>query len=866
MNKSHNKMKRYWAILLLMMAGFTSFAQVSFYIDAPRVVEVDESFRVVFISNADPSSFDPPAMSGFDILAGPTSSRMSSTQIINGKRSESFEVSYTYVLQAKSPGKFSIPAASIIVDGKRYSSHPFSIEVVKGSGESNKNQTSATGTVGSNDVMLRLSLSKTRVVKGEPLVATLKLYTKVPVSGFEDVKFPSFNGFWSQEIETPQSIEFVRENVNGTIYNAAVLRRYMLIPQQTGQIQIDPSEMVCIVQVRAQSSSPRSVFDDFFSDYQNIKKRIIAPANRVTVDALPAGAPASFKGAVGEYKMDASFTKDSLNANEALSLIIKISGSGNINLVEAPVVVFPSEFEQYDTKTSDKSTRGGGGSSGTKEFEYPLIPRGPGDFKIAPVEFSYYDIAKKRYVTLSSGEMTVKVGRDAGGNASYSGQALPAGVNKQAVKSLGDDVRFIKTGASGLTKGNYLFFGSILYIIILLSVAILWFIARTILDKHIERNRDVAGVKNRRAEKVARGRLKLAESLLKQNIYSAFYEELYKALLGYASDKFSLSQADLSREKIKLALESAAVENDVSREFLELMDACEFARYSPNPGGGEMENNYNRAIKMITSLERRKNIKRAAKMKLLLAAFALMSVSLLSASETIGHKELWSLGNDHYTKGEYQAALENYSKIEEMGYNSPKLLFNLGNTYFKLGENGRAILYFERALKLNPSDSDAERNLALAREYTLDKIESVPEFILTTWIRRASFTMSSNGWAWASIVFAAMFALLILFFRYATTSGKRKLYFFSGFTALLLGIASLLFAWSQKSNFTSQDYAIVMRPVSSVKSSPDSSGKTLFILHEGTKVELLERIGGWQRVELSDGRQGWIISVDIEII
>ena len=860
-------MKRYWAMLLFIITGFTSFAQVSFYIDAPRVVELDETFRVVFISNADPSSFDPPAMSGFDILAGPTSSRMSSTQIINGKRSESFEVSYTYVLQAKSTGKYSIPSASIIVDGKRYSSQPFSIEVVKGSGDGSKSSAAASSSgIGSNDVMLRLSLSKTRVVKGEPLVATLKLYSKAPVVGFEDVKFPSFNGFWSQEIETPQNIEFVRENVNGSIYSAAVLRRYILIPQQTGQIQIDPSEMVCIVQTKAQSSGARSMFDDFFSDYQNIKKRIVAPANRVMVEALPGGAPASFKGAVGEYKMEAAFSKDSLNANEALSLIVKISGSGNINLVEAPAVVFPSDFEQYDTKTTDRSTRGGSGSSGTKEFEFPLIPRGPGEFKIAPVEFSYYDIAKKRYVTLSSGELTVKVGRDAGGNASYSGQALPLGVNKQAVKSLGDDVRFIKTGASGLTKGNLLFFGSPLYILIIISILLLWFIIRRILDKHIERNRDVAGVRNRKAEKVARGRLKLAESLLKQNIYSAFYEELYKALLGYASDKFSLSPADLSREKIKDALEKSAVEEHVTKEFLELMDACEFARYSPNPGGGEMENNFNRAVRMITSLERRKSGNRRVSIKFLLTAFALMSAGIIFAAGTPGHKELWNTANDHYTKGEYQVALESYTKIEEMGFNSPKLMYNLGNTYFKLGENGKAILYFERALKLDPSDSDAERNLALAREYTLDKIESVPDFILTTWLKKINFSMSSNGWALASIIFAFAFAILMLFFRYAATSGRRKLYFFTGLAVLLLGITSILFAWSQKSNFTSKDFAIVMRPVSSVKSSPDTSGKTLFILHEGTKVELLERIGGWQRVELSDGRQGWILSVDIETI
>ena len=855
MKKIKSQMKRYTALLLFLIVGLTSFAQVSFHADAPRVVEMDESFRIVFISNADPSSFEPPAINGFDILAGPTSSRMSSTQIINGKRSESFEVSYTYILQAKTTGKFTISAATIIVDGKRYTSQPVSIEVVKASGEKKGDGSSSANSIGSNDILLRLSLSKTRVVKGEPLVATLKLYTKVPISGFEDVKFPSFNGFWSQELETPQNIEFVRENVNGTIYNAAVLRRYNLIPQQTGQIQIDPSELVCIVQIRNQSTTPRSVFDDFFSDYQTVRKRISAPSSRINVDPLPSGAPSSFNGAVGEFRMQASFTRDTLNTNEALSLIIKINGTGNINLVEAPKVEFPADFEQYDVKTS-----------GNKEFEYPLIPRGPGQFVIAPVEFSYYDIAKRKYVTLKSGDLKVKVGGEAGGGTSYSGQMLPAGVNKQAVRSLGDDVRYIKTGASGLTKGNPMFFGTIPYILALLLVFAAWFITRRVLDKHIERNRDVAGVRNRKAEKVAKGRLKIAESLLRQNIYSAFYEELYKALLGYASDKFALPPADLSKERIKDALTGAGADESLTADYIELMDSCEYARYAPDSAEGEMENNYKKAMRLITSLEGRKAGKAGVKMKATLLFIFILSAFSLQSAESADHRELWNSGNEKYIQGEFASALENYLKIEEMGYSSSQLTYNIGNTYFKLGENGKAILYFERTLKLDPSDGDAERNLALAKEYTLDKIESVPEFILTTWIREAGYVFSSNGWAMLSLVFAALFALIMLLFRYATTSRIRKTSFITGVVVLLFAVVSVLFAWNQKSDFTTHDTAIIMKPVSSVKSSPDNSGKTLFILHEGTKVKLLEQIGGWQRVELPDGRQGWIMSVDIEII
>ena len=915
--------KSFWAAAVLMLAGFTASAQVAFNVDAPRVVGLEESFRIVFITNAEPSSFDPPTINGFDVLAGPTSSRMSSTQIINGKRSESFEVSYTYILQPKSLGKHTISSATVVVDGKKYSSQPVTIEVVKGedAGKSQSSNNAAAG-VGKNDVMLKLSVNKSRVVKGEPLVATLKLYTKVPITGFEDVKFPSFNGFWSQEIETPQNIEFARENVGGVIYNAALLRRYLLVPQQTGTVNIDQSEMICMVQVQSSNSgSPRSVFDQFFSDYQTVRKRISAPAIKVVVDALPGGAPASFTGAVGDFKLDAKFNRDSVNANEAVSLMVTISGTGNINLVEAPQIEFPADFERYDVKTTDKSSKGGSGASGSKVFEYPLIPRGAGDFKIAPLEFTYYDINKKRYVTLTSGDLRIKVGGDIGTGATYSGSNLPAGVNKQAVKSLGSDVRYIRTGASGLARGHNMFFGSLLWFILLFSTAAAYYLLRKVLDKRIERNRDIAGVKNRRANKVARARLKNAETLLKQNLYSAFYEELYRALLGYASDKFSLPVSELSREKIGESFTARNTDKTVTDEFFALMDTCEFARYAPNQGNVEMHNNYERAIRLISALEGQGSESKSfiPKMKsvpviLLLAGLMTLNASVSTAATSqndqqgqqtltltnpaaqqdsaqnrqpaqmqpasgadaiasavaaitiTDQRELWNTANDRYIQNDFQGALAHYLKIEELGYTSESLLYNLGNTYFKLRDYGKAILYYERVLKMDPSDRDAANNLALARDYTLDKIEEVPEFILTTWIKGINYSISSNGWGYISVIMFIAFAVLMLGFRFAPVSRLRKLSFFLAMLMLLLGLFASLFSWNQKHAFLTRDTAIVMKPVSSVKSSPDSSGKTLFILHEGTKLKILEELGGWQRIQLADGREGWIISIDIEVI
>lgn len=590
-----------------MLISLALSAQASFTVDVPRVVGSDENFRLVFIAEGEPSSFNPPQLKDFDVLAGPSTSTMTSTQIINGKRTDSYQVSYTYILQARSVGTFSIPSASAVIGGKTYHTNPVSVEVVKGDANNSGNSSGATsqkssGTISSDDIFMKMSVSKGKVVKGESLLATLKLYTKVPIGGFENVKFPTFNGFWSQEVDTPSNIEFTRETVNGKIYNAAVLRRYMLIPQQTGNLVIDPSEMTCLVQVRASSGGSRSMFDDFFDSYQTIKRKITAPSIHVNVSPLPSGAPASFAGGVGEFQLSARLTKDTINANEAVSLEVSVSGSGNLNLVEAPKITFPADFEVYDTKINDNTSKSGRGTSGTKVFEYPLIPRGAGVFELGPVVFSYFDIGAKKYKTLTSEKLTLRVGQAVEGSENSSA-SLPMGVNKQSVKSIGSDVRYIRSGLSGLVRGNSFFFGSVTFFALIVLIAASYILMDKFLSKRIERNRDIAGVKNRRANKVARARLKNAESLMKQNLYSAFFEELHRAILGYCSDKLNLSFADLSREKIASSLEEKSVSKEHSEELLALIEVCEYARYAPDQDKPEMGQNYQRAIKLISDLE-----------------------------------------------------------------------------------------------------------------------------------------------------------------------------------------------------------------------------------------------------------------------
>lgn len=588
------------AAVIALMCAYAAAAQNSFTVDAPAVVSTDEIFRVVFTATYESgkiSDFTPPSFEGFEVLAGPVQSTSTNYQNINGQSSTTHTRSYTYTVRVVQEGKVTVPSASIKIGKDTYTTDPKTVEAVKG--QVPDGGSSSAGQRAGDDLRLRVSVSKTRVVVGEPVIVTLKLYVQSSaISGFEDVRFPTFDGFWSQEIDAPQNIQFVRENYDGQIYNAALLRRYMLLPQQTGTLTIEPSELVCLLQIQAEQTGPRSIFDDFFSSYQTIRKRVASEPVTINVSALPAGAPASFTGGVGSFRLSAGFDSDSVAAHEATSLKITISGTGNINLVDAPKVRLPADFESYDVRKTENITTGTSGSTGTLTFEYPFIPRVPGTFDLEPVEFTYYDIDAARYRTLSSGPLSLKVGEGTRTDAAV----IPSGVSKRSVESLGEDIRFIST-TTNLRKAGRMMVSSpamiIIPTVILLAAAAVW----VLLARSIVRRSDVAGTRNRKAMKVARARLKNASAFLRQGLYGAFYEELYKALHGYISDKLMLPMADLTRERIGEELRARGKDEAVIQELSDILDACEYARYAPASGSEAMEKHYQQAIKVISQIE-----------------------------------------------------------------------------------------------------------------------------------------------------------------------------------------------------------------------------------------------------------------------
>ena len=874
-------------MILLAAAGLR--AQSTIRVEVHNIVELSERFNVVFVVEGDhsPSDFQWEAGEDFNVIWGPQRGTSNSIQIINGKTTRSSQTSYTYILQARRTGTFTLAPATAKVRGDEIRSRAVSIQVVDDASSAARRGsppvTSATppsrtrpqGSTSGNrtapadnadaDIFMRLSLSRSSVVVGEPVTATLKIYHRANLVGFENARFPSFKGFWSQETEAPTNIEFQREQVGETVYNSAVMRRWVIIPQKSGDQTIDAAEIVCLVNQQRRSTG-NSIFDDFFgNNYLTLRQRVSTAPVTLHVSALPGGAPASFSGGVGEYTVSAQLSKGTINTHDAASLTITVSGKGNVALLEAPKVKFPPDFEVYDIKTSVNTDKSG--TSGSKTFEIPFIPRSPGDFNIGPIEYGYYDVKQRRYHTALTDTLRLNVLRSAqvGSSSQDSGSTLV--VDRKGVRTLGDDIRFIRTKTSlgapaGFFTGQAWYW--ILAALMVLAAAGTWLGCR----KMTARRQDVAGTRKRKATREALKRLAQAREFLQKNLYTAFYEELHRSLLGFVGDKLSMDMAEQNKENISAALMSRGVPEETAAGFVGLLDACEFARYSPDAGHDAMQTHYEQAVSLITSID--SSMKKGSVSGASASALAVLLLLLPFAAQAAGTSypdSLWHAGVEAYSAGDYTTAAADWEGIVDTGLMSRELYFNLGNAYFKTGEMGPAILWYERALRLDPSDTDVRHNLEYARTLTQDRIDEVPEFFLKSWRRSACYLLPANVWAILGLALLAGTLALVLLFLLGSTSGRRRLGFFGGIVLLLLTLVAWDFSRTQREEAQRQDMAVVMRPVSSVKSSPsENSAKDLFILHEGTRVRILDNVSGYANIELADGRQGWIPSGDIEVI
>lgn len=857
-------MRKILLTIFMGLAGLVAGAQTNIKVNVPNVVTLDEQFTITFIiENARPSDFEWNVSEDFDNLWGPQQGRSSSVQIINGQRTESSQTTYSYVIRPVKAGKFTLQKARATVNGKEIYSAETEIEVLQGRSSQQQSQQTTSDKAAADvqetngpDILLDMHVDRRNVVVGEPIKATIKLYSRVDVDGFESVEFPKFDGFWTQVTEEPTHFTFQREALDGQLYYSTVIREYVLIPQHAGTIEISPAELVLLRTVPVASYGP-------FNDYTTVRNKVSSDAVKINVRPLPAPSPESFAGGVGRFTVSASLSTDSLVTHDAAHLALKVSGTGNIQLLETPKITLPPDMEAYDpTVTSNVATDG---MSGTKVYEYPFIPRAPGEFEIGPVEYSYYDVNRKDYVTITIPAIFVSVAE-----ADDDAADMIVGArytSRSKVETWNTDIRHIDEKSSGLKAKGVFFVCSILFWLLVLFLVLGAFIFYIVYRKMAVRSADVVGMKHRKATKMALKRLKKAGDLLKKGQSSAFYEELHNALLGYVSDKLNMPVAELSKERIaEVILENGATESAVS-ELVEILDSCEFARYAPSAAGQSMTSDYEKAVEVISTIDSSMRTRKGFSGKYVAVAL-LMCLSVNAfASEVSDAEALWNMANESYVQGNYAEAADDYEKISEMGFESPVLYYNTANAYYQQGNLAKAVLFYERALKLDPSYSDAKYNLEYVNTLIQDKIDPVPEFFLKEWLRNVSYMTDSDGWAIAFIVLLVITLALVLVFLLARSVAWKRVGFFTGIVTLVLMFSALSFSLWQKNEYEDSDNAIVMRTVY-VRSTPsaESSQKTLFELHSGTKVHVLEIMGPSMKISIADGRQGWVNSSDIEII
>lgn len=613
MRLSGNKIKVLFLILSLFQ-GITTFAQeVDFTASAPKVVRSGEQFRLTYTVSGDHSGFQPPSMSPFRVLSGPDQSQSSSFQFINGKTSTSKTTTYSYWLRSDKVGTFTLPAATITINRKKkQNSNALNIQVVSGksngnvsSGNSRKQkQTGQSGSLTNDNLFALTQVSKKKVYLGEQFVVSQKIYTTLNLAGFGDIAFPSYGGFWAQEVEIPGRVSLQRESYNNTVYGVGELKRTILFPQKSGELTIEPAEIEVVAQVQSQNQRRTGdpFYDSFFGNQvSNVTKNCVSDPVKITVMPLPeAGKPAGFSGAVGTFSINSTIDKTELSTNEAITIKYRISGTGNLQLIDLKNVRFPHDFEVFDPKVSRNINTNNNSLSGNITFEYVLIPRNAGTFSINSLSLVYFDPQKAKYVTLKSPEylVTVKKGDVSTTDASFSG------LSKEEVKLIGEDIRYIKSDVGKLSKIDHYFFLSKQWVILVVASILLFIILLLSFSIHKKNHADHVGMRNRKATQLAKMRLKKAEGLLKLNNVEGFYEEVSTALWGYLGDKLNIPVATLNVEYAKNVLETKNIPVEITDQFIALVEHCDYARFAPGDLSSGMKGVYAQSMEIITSLEK----------------------------------------------------------------------------------------------------------------------------------------------------------------------------------------------------------------------------------------------------------------------
>lgn len=605
------KMKISILIGLFLIASLPLLAQVKLTVQAPNMVEQGGQFQVTYRVNSNVDNFKGPEFINFELLGGPSQGSSYSTQIINGRASQTIEKTYTYYLRALKVGTFPVPKAGITVKGKNYTSSDWTIKVFEAKGTAYKNasnkaieQNNPKPFKADGRVFVRTFVSKRKAYLGEPIVLVQKLYSKENIANITDFKEPSYSGFWKESIDIGQ-LQLTKETLNGEAYHVVLLQKYILFPQKVGKLSLGSFEIDAVIRLiktrPARDQMEQMMYGNKVRYYADENLNLKSPMVYVTVKDYPAGKPKDFNGLVGDFELIAHVDKTELPANDALNLKIKIKGKGNITLLEIPKPNFPPDFEVYDPKISQKSNTESTGMSGSKTFEYLIIPRNEGDFEIPSISFSFFNPRTERYETLSSENFKIKVGK---GNGIAFTDVNSSSVNRDEIKYLGKDIHYIKTETSELKEiGAHQFnsLGHFLFLIISPFIALGFII---FYKRNAKKRSNTSHMRNKKATKVARKRLKKAKTLLSTQDRNVFYEEISRVLWGYIGDKFNISLSELSMDTAREHLIKKEVDLSIVDEIIDILNQCEYSRYAPNSDSGSMQDIFEKALQIISKIEK----------------------------------------------------------------------------------------------------------------------------------------------------------------------------------------------------------------------------------------------------------------------
>ena len=858
-------MKRSSIFLICLFIACACFSQV-IRVSTPSRVEAGENFRVSFkVTTQDVDDFRSGLHSTdvVEVIAGPYTSSESSFQMVNGHTSSSSSITYTYTLYAAKSGVYNIPAAHARVGGKQISSRPAKVTVV-GSAQGRGNNSpkmheddnyqphmkAAGSAISGRDLFIKVSANKKKVYEQEPILLTYKVYTLVDLTQLEG-KMPELTGFHTQEIPLPQQKSFHIERVNGKPYRTVTWSQYVMYPQMTGKMEIPSITFKGIVVQQNRSVDPFEAFFNGGSGYVEVKRNIVAPSIKIDVFPLP-HKPANFSGGVGKFNISAQLNKNELKAGDPLSLRIVVGGIGNLKLIKQPVVNFPKDWDKYDPKVTDKTKLTSNVLEGNMIYDILAVPRNQGHYTIPPVELTYYDTSLNQYKTIKTQSFEIEVAKGDGSRSSV------VDYSKDQPK----DIKDIKKGEAELHSVDNFFFGSVGYLMSLLIPFAAFVALLVIFRNRAIDNADLVKMKGKKANKIATKRLRQANKLMLAGKTNEFYDEVLRALWVYVGDKLNMPAEKLSRENISEKLQSHNVDDNTISKFLSAIDDCEMMRFAPGDPEGNMTKTFESAMTAIMEIE---NVmkKKSNKAKVSGFSFVLMILMLMPLSANAITKQN---ADDEYAKGNYQQAIKDYQEILKAGVSS-EIYYNLGNAYYRTDNITQALLAYERALQLSPGDNDIRFNLQYARSKTIDKITPETEMFFVTWYHSLVNFTSVDRWANTAIVSIVMALLLILVFLFAPQMWARKSGFYGSAVFLLLFAFANLFAFQQKHELETKQGAIVIAPTVNVKKTPAASGTDVFVIHEGTRVDITDRgMKQWRGVKLADGREGWLKTSQIEEI